>query len=58
MLITFEDILLKTIYFHQSKEYFLKVKSQRGDVNNFVMDDPQELSWFKACDINDVKDTR
>lgn len=50
--------LLLNHYIVQSQDFFLKVKSTRGDVNNFVMDDVKYMDWFKMCDVNDVRDTR
>lgn len=45
-------------YIVQSKEWFMKVKATRGDVNNVVSDSARNLKYFQMCDINAEKDTR
>ena len=50
--------LLINHYSTQSKDFFLKVKSPRGDVNNWVAAGAKNLQWFQTSDINEVPDTR
>ena len=51
--------LLLNHYLVQSEEWFMKIKSARGDVNNFDQTDTESpMAWFKTCDINDIKDDR
>ena len=50
--------LLINHYATQSKDFFLKVKSPRGDVNNWVAAGAKNLQWFQTSDINEVPDTR
>jgi hypothetical protein len=39
-------------------EPLTKHPESAGDVNGFLLDEPGDLTWFKTCDINDVRDTR
>ncbi len=45
-------------YMTQSKEFWEKVKMQRGDVNNYFPDDARNWHYFSTYDIGDVVDTR
>lgn len=50
--------LLLNHYSIQSRQFFLKNKASRGDVNNWVDTDARDHHWFHICDINDVFDDR
>ena len=50
--------LLINHYSTQSKNWFLGIKSKRGDVNNWVQEGARNEKWFNISDINDVEDTR
>lgn len=51
-------VLLINHYATQSREYFLKVKGTRGDVNNWVPVGAKNIDWFTTSDINEIADTR
>lgn len=51
-------LLLINHYATQSKDFFLKVKSPRGDVNNWVAVGAKNEQWFKVSDINEIEDLR
>jgi hypothetical protein len=51
-------LLVVNHYSVQSKDFFLKNKGLRGDVNNWVPMDARNEAWFSICDINEVDDTR
>lgn len=50
--------LLLNHYSVQSRDFFLKNKAARGDVNNWAMEDSKNLQRFRVYDINDVLDSR
>jgi hypothetical protein len=51
-------LLLINHYATQSKDFFLKVKSPRGDVNNWVAVGAKNEHWFNVSDINEIVDLR
>ena len=51
-------MLLLNHYSTQSRDFFLKNKGTRGDVNNWIATEARDLVWFNVCDINDILDTR
>jgi len=50
--------LILNHYIVQSKDWFMKVKATRGDVNNWEADSARNLAYFKMCDLNEERDTR
>lgn len=51
-------LILLNHYSTQSKDFFLKNKGIRGDVNNWIAANARNEEWFAICDINDIADTR
>jgi len=51
-------LLLINHYATQSKNFFLQVKSPRGDVNNWVAVGTKNEHWFSVSDINEISDMR
>jgi hypothetical protein len=45
-------------YIVQSKDFFMKIKATRGDVNNWISQEARNWEYFKMCDINEIKDAR
>ena len=50
--------LILNHYSIQSKDYFLRNKGTRGDVNTYYKTSDRNMDWFRMCDINEIKDDR